>query len=318
MMAHRGPAFDPHSNDSTLLTGTKLPRSTGGNIKDKISLWEGKDSHSPLASGTLGRCSGMKRTDSLIKGNNKTTEKQSAESCRRAAHKETQDFGKENAEKAGDLRPCSPAEPVKQCRDDNGCTSKDDCNKKAVVHKEKHNNDKENLENLGDSRPCSPSVTEKQGTLRKDKRAAEQTRQEKRAVFTLFKKLEAMGENHGKTPPELGNYFSPPVRDKQADVKKRESEESECESSGVREGKEIQENVYTEPGAPPINPVPKPRRTFQHPALTPLVKNQGEGRGRRNLPPLPLISSKTTSKPPSGFYGRPRAERVRDNINRYN
>lgn len=125
-------------------------------------------------------------------------------------------------------------------------------------------------------------------------------------MFTLFKKLEAMGENHGKTPPELGNYFSPPSKDKHTEVKRREA-------SGTREEKE---HLYTEPGEPPINPVPKPRRTFQHPATAPTGKSQRQGRGQRNLPPLPSNSSKTSLKPPSGVYGRHRGERIRDNINR--
>ncbi|KAM6895771.1 DENN domain-containing protein 2A-like [Xenentodon cancila] len=312
-MAHRAPVFDHHSNDSALMVGTKLPRSAGGNIKDKISLWEGKDSpYSPLASGTLGRCT--KRKDSLTKSNNKTVDR---------AAQEKQDSGKENVGKCGDSRPCSPAVPGKPCRDVNSGKSsdnqmRDECNMRALVHKEKQDSEKENLENLRDSRPCSPLANTKQQTetLRKEKRAGEQAQQEKRAVFTLFKKLEAMGENHRKTPPELGNYFSPSGRDKQAEVKRNECEAVDTRSSPTREGKEIQENVYTEPGAPPINPVPKPRRTFQHPALAPSVKSQREVRGLRNLPPLPSFSSVTSSKPPLGFHGRTKAERVRDNINR--
>ncbi|XP_061570701.1 DENN domain-containing protein 2A-like [Cololabis saira] len=295
-----------------------MARPAGGNIKDKISLWEGKDSpHPPLASGTLGRCT--KRTDSSTKSNGKTVDTQSAESCRRAAHEEKQGLGKENVGQCGESRSCSPAEPGKLRRDVNSGKPSDnqmreDCSKRSGAHKEKQDSEKENLENLRDSRPCSPLATKKQqmGSLRKEKRAGEQ--QEKRAVFTLFKKLEAMGENHGKTPPELGNYFSPPGRDKQVELKRNDPESPE--SSRTREGKESQENVYTEPGAPPINPVPKPQRTFQHPALPPSAKSQREVRGLRNLPPLPSPSAVTSSKPPLGFHGRSRAERVRDNVHR--
>lgn len=128
-----------------------------------------------------------------------------------------------------------------------------------------------------------------------------------------------MGGNHGKMPPELGNYFSPPSKDKQLEVRKNESEalaqRSTVARSGTKEKKEQHENVYTEPGAPPINPVPKPQRTFQHPATASLGRRQG--RGQRNLPPLPSVASKTSLKPPSGIYGRPRGERVRDSFNRY-
>lgn len=322
IMAHRRSTFDPHSNENNLLVGNKLSRSNGGKIKDKISLWEGKEPpHSPITSGSLGQCTSIKRTESLTK----SSDEQSTDSSRSASSKIKQNLGKEN----GDSRPCSPAEIGNQQR---GMlkSSKPSENRKGedcsrVVHKEEQDHEKENVEKLGDSRPCSPmsAVQQQVGTLRKssDKRTAEQTSQEKRAVFTLFKKLEAMGDNHGKTPIELGNYFSPPSKDKWTEVKKKDCEvmgqTSALQSSGVREGKQDQENVYTEPGAPPINPVPKPQRTFQHPATAFVGKSQKQGRGQRNLPPLPSNSTKTSSKPPLGVYGRPRGERARDNINRY-
>ncbi|XP_041819704.1 DENN domain-containing protein 2A-like [Chelmon rostratus] len=319
VMAHRRPTFDSHSNES------KLPRSNGGNIKDKISLWEGKEpTHSPVTSGPLGQCASVKRTESLTKSNSKTTEEQNAECCRTIAYMEKENLGKAN----GDSRPCSPAEAGKQQRGTlRGSKSSEnrkgeDCSR--VVHKEKQDHEKENVEKLQASRPCSPAVAGQQqvGTLRKsnDRRTGEQTNPEKRAVFTLFKKLEAMGDNHGKTPTELGNYFSPPSKDKWTEVKKKESEvigqTSAVTSRGTKDGTRHQENVYTEPGAPPINPVPKPQRTFQHPATVSSGKSGRQGRGQRNLPPLPSDSTKTSSKPPSGVYGRPRGERVRNNINR--
>nr|XP_046235454.1 DENN domain-containing protein 2A-like [Scatophagus argus] len=316
IMAHRGPTFDPNSSKNTLLVGNKLPRSNGGNIKDKISLWEGKE---PL--GSLGHGASVKRTESLTKSNNKTTDEQSAESCRRAAHKEKENLGKQN----GDSRPCSPVETGKQQRVmlKSSKPNENQQDDSRVVHREKQIHEKENVENPGDSRPCSPTVAaqEQVGTLRKnnDRWTAKQTSQEKRAVFTLFKKLEALGDNHGKTQTELGNYFSPPSKDKQIEVKKKEPEvmaHSSAEKSpqGI-EGKQ-QENVYTEPGAPPINPVPKPQRTFQHPASASIGKSQRQMRRQGNLPPLPHNSTKTSSKPPSGVHGRQRSERVREHINR--
>ncbi|XP_054480260.1 DENN domain-containing protein 2A-like isoform X2 [Anoplopoma fimbria] len=311
VMASRRPSFDPHSNDNTLLVGNKLPRANGGNIKDKISLWEGKEpTHPPITSGSLGQSAGIKRTESLTK-NRKTSEEPSAESCRRVPYKEKENPGKENLGKLGDSRPCSPVETGNQQRGTlksskpSGNHKGEDCGR--VVQKEKQDHEKENVEKLVGSRACSPTVAVQQpvGTLRKsNERPAEQTSQEKRSVFTLFKNLEAMGKNDGKTPPELGNYFSPPSKDKQAG------------QTGAAKGKQHQENVYTEPGALPINPVPKPRRTFEHPATAPVGKSQRKGREQRNLPPLPSISTKSSSKPPSGVYGRPRGERVRDNVNR--
>lgn len=325
MMANRRPTFDPRSNDSTLLVGTKLPRSNGRSIRDKISLWEAKEpTHTSLTLDSVGQSGSAKRAESLMTTNNKCIEDK--QSCRKVAHKEKQDLEKENVGKLGDSRPCSPVDSTKQQRGtfkpgDNQMG--EDC-RRVVVHKEKQDHEKENVEKLGDSRPCSPTATEKQqlGTLKKsnDRRAAEQTSHEKRAVFSLFKKLEAMGGGHRKTPPELGNYFSPPNKDKQLEVKKNEAEDSgprsaAVRSSGTKEGKEQRENVYTEPGSLPINPVPKPRRTFQHPDTATLGRRQG--RGQRNLPPLPSLASKTSLKPPSGVYGRPRGERVRDNLSRY-
>lgn len=310
MMAHRRTNVDAHGNENTVLVGNKLPRANGGKIKDKISLWEGKEpAHSPITSSSSGQCAAVRRTESQTKSNNKTSHELSVESCSRVAQME-----KENL---GDSRPCSPAETGKQLRGTLKSSKPSENQReedgKRAAHAESQDHEKENVEKLGHSRPCSPVlVTQQAGLLRRDsdKRAAEQTSQEKRAVFSLFKKLEAMGENHGKSPPELGNYFSPPSKDKQVEVKRKESE-------SVRNGKQHQENVYTEPGALPINPVPKPRRTFQHPAVVPTGKSQRQGRGQRNLPPLPSISTRPSSKLPPGVQGRPRPGRVQDNINRY-
>nr|XP_020495169.1 DENN domain-containing protein 2A-like isoform X1 [Labrus bergylta]XP_020495170.1 DENN domain-containing protein 2A-like isoform X1 [Labrus bergylta] len=329
-MAHKRPTLDPQSNEKALFIGNKLPRSNGCNIKDKISLWEGKEpDHSTTTSSSLGQSTSIKRTDSLTKSISKITDEQSAESYGRVAHEEKQNHGKGNLGKPEDSRPCSPLESGKPQRGmlnsskSSENNALEDCSRTIFQQKEDH--DKENEEGPGDSRSCSPTATTQQqqvGTLRKsnEKTKVGQNSQEKRAVFTLFKKLEAMGGNHGKTPPELGKYFSPPSKDKQVEVKKKISEvngqANAVKLSGATEAKQSQENVYTEPGTLPINPVPKPRRTFQHPANAPDGKSQRQGTGQRNLPPLPSSSIKSTSKPPPGVYGRPRGERVRDHINR--
>uniref|UniRef100_UPI0037E94172 DENN domain-containing protein 2A-like isoform X2 n=1 Tax=Semicossyphus pulcher TaxID=241346 RepID=UPI0037E94172 len=315
MMAHRRPTLEAHSNEKTLL-GNKLPRSNGCNIKDKISLWEGKEpTHPAITSGSVVQCANLKRTESLTKSNSQIYE-QSVESCRSMGHEEKENIGKECSGKPGDSRPCSPLETGIQQRGTvkNSKPSKDQMEEFGrAVYKEKQDHEKENEERLQDSRPCLPtvSVQPQVGTLRSnERRKGEQNSQETRAVFTLFKKLEAMGENHGKTPPELGNYFTPPSKDKQVEVKKKTNEVT------VPEGKQNQENVYTEPGALPINPVPKPRRTFEHPTNGTIGRCEKQGRGQRNLPPLPSSSKKSSSKSPSGVYGRPRGDRARDNINR--
>lgn len=354
-MANRRPNFDLHSNDNTLSLGSKFPRANGGNIKDKISLWEGKEAtHSPISSGLSGQCAGVKKPESLTKSCSKTTDEPSGESCSRV-HREKENLGKENTGKPLDSRPCSPVGGGKPKRGTLR-SSKPGENRRD---KERQNSEKENMEEVEDSRPCSPVGSGKplRGTLKSNKpseaqkeeggrretnkgktghenanvekpgetrpcspvaavvasrKSNEQTQstQEKRDVFTLFKKLEAMGKNHGKTPPELGNYFSPPSKEKPAEGTKKETDavslRNPLRSVGVADGNEHQENVYTEPGSPPINPVPKPRRTFQH------EKSEREGRARRNLPPLPSNSMRPSSKPPSGVHGR-----IRDDINRY-
>lgn len=349
-MAHRRTKFDAHSTEAPLLVGSKLPRSGAGNIKEKISLWEGKE-----PSRSLGPCASVKKTEFLVPNNCKTTEEQDAERCWRQ-----ENVAREN----GDSRPCSPSKSRQQIRgtiksskpkdnlkveDCSGGVCSQDYEKENVenlvasrpnllaetggfrgskklngnqtredgrgVQKEKQENCKEDLGKMGGSRPCSPAQ-EQVGTLRRssDRKSPAQTSQEKRAVFTLFRKLEAMGENPGRTPRELGNYFSPPGKDKCMEFKRKESQgpsqTGSVTNSGAAERIQNRENVYAEPGMPPINPVPKPQRTFQHPSLE---KSQRKGRGQRNLPPLPPVSA----KPPSASFLRPSGERVGDTMNRY-
>uniref|UniRef100_A0A3Q2QH05 DENN domain-containing protein 2A n=2 Tax=Fundulus heteroclitus TaxID=8078 RepID=A0A3Q2QH05_FUNHE len=351
-MDFRRSVCDPYPSDSTMV-GAKLPKSKGTNIKDKISLWENKESTlSHLTSGSLSKCGSFQRTDSLTNGSNKSVDKQSTESSRKVASKEKQDLGKENVVTRGDSRPSTPDGLPKQPQSANSSSrssdshEKTDCkrhvgskktprgdsrpcsphepgNQPLVVNpgsRLRDNQTKADCKgNVGlketpsdDSRPCSPPAAEKQqvGTLKKssDKKSSEQTSEEKRAVFTLFKTLETLGENRGKAPPELGNYFSPPGKEKKGEVKQKELDGAVVgRAQWAREGKEDQENVYTEPGALPINPVPKPKRTFQHPAS--MGGSLKEEKGKRNLPPLPSISTKTSSKPPCGHFGRPRADR---------
>lgn len=344
VMAHRRTTFDPHSTEATLLVGSKLSKANGSNIKEKISLWEGKDH--------LGPCASVKKTEFFVQNNCKTTEEQGAERC----------WSKENvAKENGDSRPCSPSRSRQQLRGTVKSSKPkenlgvEDCSGGVC----RQDYEKENAENLiaprpnslaetggfrgskklngnqtreacrgvqkgkqesyrdetGNSRPCSPAQ-EQVGTLRKssDRKNPGPASQEKRAVFTLFRKLEAMGENPGQTPRELGNYFSPPSKDKYMEFKRTESQGSSPTGSGTNSGAagriQNRENMYAEPGAPPINPVPKPQRTFQHPSFD---KSQRKERGGRNLPPLPTNSA----KPPSGVLLRPIGERVGDTMNRY-
>ncbi|XP_074554829.1 DENN domain-containing protein 2A-like isoform X2 [Halichoeres trimaculatus] len=308
-MAHRWPMLD-HSKDSALIVGSKTSRSNGCNIKDKISLWEGKEpTHSPSTSSAVSHCGNVKWTESLM-NSNKTQDEQRAE-IERGAVNEKENTGRERSGSHQDSRLCSPLEGRKQQRD--GLIQR-------VEHEdvEKQDHGKENKEILGLMKPCLSTVTGQHQALKKssERRKGEHNSQETRAVFSLFKKLEAMGENQGKAPPELGNYFSPPSKDKTIEVKKKTPEVKSQTHKVKPELKQNQDNVYTEPGTLPINPVPKPRRTFQHPTKTPTRKSQRPGRGQKNLPPLPSSLWKGSSKPLSGVNRRTRGERARDSINR--
>ncbi|XP_068611641.1 DENN domain-containing protein 2A-like [Brachionichthys hirsutus] len=299
-MAHMILTFDPPDKENSLLVGNKLPRSNGGNIRDKISLWEGKE-----AADSLGQCSGIKRTESLTRSSSKTE-------THRKVDPEKEHLGKEN----GDSRPGSPCEAeewqrgkFRICKSSRNEKGRDEG---QVVHKERQDHKKENVVKLGDPRPCSPTSVPPQqpiGTLRKSNERRSTSR-EKRAVFTLFRNLEAMGENRGKSPAELGSYFTP-QQDRQTVEKKQETtgQTAPVKAPRASDGEPLLERVSTEPGVPPINPVPKPQRTFQHPDPASV------GMGQRNLPALPPISTDTSSKPPSGVYWRTKGERSRD-INR--
>lgn len=266
-MAHKGQTFDPHI--SALSAGNKFPRSSRANIKDRISMWEGKEpcgslDHSP-----------------------KKAEQRSTNSCSKVSNNEKEHFGREN----GDSGSMLPA--------DVGVKSKG------------------SLRRPQPGENCKTEQQQQLGTLSiiNEVKMTKQSEQDKKAVFTLFKRLEAMGENARRTPTELGNYFSPPSKDKQMEPKKEaevDGQKNITVSSTIRPSN--LENFYTGPGALPINPVPKPQRTFRHPASLPVEISQRQERGQRKLPPLPTISTKASSKPPSGVRRRARSERVRENI----
>lgn len=282
-----------------------------------------------------------KITESLKKIDSRST----MEHWSRPVSKETQqNHGKDNVEMAGNSRTTSPVGHVK----DTTVKITESLLKKDVRPSEEQHKghcsrlaSREKQQNLGKaiigragvSRPTVEPVKEQvMGMLKKDngRRLVEQ-----RAVFTLFKKLEQTmrEENPSKSPLELpGNYFCPPSRDTHVEAKRREIEsilgtldadEMFGESwQGGQEGRDLQ-NVYTEPGSPPINPVPKPQRTFQQRTFQHLSKFEARtrslprhGKGQRNLPPLPSISPPPLSNQPSpNIYRRPRTDKQRDRDN---
>ncbi|XP_019738599.1 DENN domain-containing protein 2A-like isoform X1 [Hippocampus comes] len=227
-MAHRRPNSDHRSDEKRLLVGNKLPVSgSGGNIKDKISLWEGKE---PSQSSSVG-----------LKAAGEQSEMESVKKVQgMKMHHDKDNMGEES------MPPVEKEQTGEECN-------------------RAYEEQKENVETF-DLRPRSPPPKDQLKTSTVTK-TLQQSNEDKKAVFTLFKKLDAMGANHGKTPPELGNYFSPPSKQKQVEGKRKDN------------------------ASPPVNPLPKPKRTFQHPAP----------KGQRNLPPLP----KTGTRPlPAADKGR--------------
>ena len=153
VMANTRTMFDPHSNENTLSGGNKLPRSSGGKIKEKISLWEGKEP-------SLGHCTSTKKTESLTHRNCKTAEEQGGEKFWRVFEKEMEHFGKEN----GDAMPASPDENGKELKGtlkrSKPCLNQKGHDCIGVINKGKQETD--NVDKLVDSRPCSPAETGKQ------------------------------------------------------------------------------------------------------------------------------------------------------------
>lgn len=184
---------------------------------------------------------------------------------------------------------------------------------------------KENGNKIGESRKSSEVCTrERDVILEKMPVGKTDIVQDKKSVLTHIKKLEQAMKETPTKPSLPGNYFCPPFKDKQEETEKKAAEPIfgtvEVVRAGSRRGRNRDpENVYTEPGAPSINPLPKPQRTFQHHTQT---NNrgppQGSVKGRRNLPPLPSIPPPPlpSCPPPPGVCQRPWQERTRDSNNR--
>lgn len=194
---------------------------------------------------------------------------------------------------------------------------------KRLVSWERQDSGKENSGKLGDSRPASPAGPGRDREGLRGKPA--ENAQDKSSVLTHIKKLEqAMKESPSKSSIVLpGNYFCPPSRGEDedgAEVKGSEPIFGILEvgrPAGERRRRDA-ENVYSEPGAPSINPLPKPQRTFQHHTPDKTSNSApGPGRARRNLPPLPSIPPPPLPTcPPPGVNRRPWSDRSRDSSNR--
>lgn len=255
----------------------------GASIRDKISQWEGKKESNPVSStGTFLLTTTQKEVETVRKKESKTSEVQRNDS-KRLVSWDRQDSGKENFGKLGDSKLKSPKGP----------TSKD------------------------------REVMQEKGF-----RAAKPTEQpqEKKTVLTHVKKLEKATKEVPDRPSLAfpGNYFCPPSKEELEETEKKATEPIFGTFDVVRPGKSQRgkdgdpENVYSEPGAPSINPLPKPQRTFQHhtPPTTPGL-GPSSGKGRRNLPPLPSIPPPPLPTcPPPGVCKRPWSDKPRDRNNR--
>ncbi|XP_068595109.1 DENN domain-containing protein 2A [Brachionichthys hirsutus] len=291
MLAHRraSTATDPQTanmenglcgklNHNKSPTGVK-----SASIRDKISQWEGKKEPASLTStGTCPLSTTQKEVEMVRKKESKASEVERTDS-KRFVSWDRQDSGKENIGKLGDSRPKSPQGPT--------------------------NKDREEILERG---------------VRSSK-AAEQP-QEKKNVLTHVKKLEKATKGVPDRPSLAfpGNYFCLPSKEELEETDKRPNEPifgsfDLARPVGSRRRREGDpENVYSEPGAPSINPLPKPQRTFQHhtPPTTP-ASGPAFGKGRRNLPPLPSIPPPPLPTcPPPGVCRRPWADRSRDRSNR--
>lgn len=290
MLAHRranSTSDPPTSNTENGLCGKPNNKSPAAaktaSIRDKISQWEGKkETAPPTPTGTCPLGTTQKDVEAVRKKDFKTSEVQRTDS-KRLVSWDRRDSGKENVGKLGDSRPKSP-----EC-----LTDKD----KEVI-------------------------------LEKGFRASKPTEQpkDKKSVLTHVKKLEKATKEVPDRPSLAfpGNYFCPPSKEELEETEKKANEPifgtlDVVRSGGSRRRREGDpENVYSEPGAPSINPLPKPQRTFQHhtPPATP-APGPGSGKGRRNLPPLPSIPPPPLPKcPPPGVCRRPWADKPQDSSNR--
>uniref|UniRef100_A0A4W4GLZ4 UDENN domain-containing protein n=1 Tax=Electrophorus electricus TaxID=8005 RepID=A0A4W4GLZ4_ELEEL len=197
---------------------------------------------------------------------------------------------------------------------------------KRAFSSEKQDTGKENGNKFGDPRTTMEACTKEREVILDKVLAGKTTEtiQDKKSVLTHIKKLEQAMKESPTKPCLPGNYFCPPSKERQEEGERVATEPIFGTLDVVRPGSRRgwsrdSENVYTEPGAPNINPLPKPQRTFQHhtqsnsPGIT-----QGSVMGRRNLPPLPTIPPPPlpSCPPPPGLCPRPRSERARDSNNR--
>uniref|UniRef100_A0A1A8J5K1 DENN/MADD domain containing 2A n=2 Tax=Nothobranchius kuhntae TaxID=321403 RepID=A0A1A8J5K1_NOTKU len=223
----------------------------------------------------------QKEVETVRKKESKTSELQKADS-RRLVSWERQDSGKENVGKLGDLSSKSSEGPTNKAK-----------------------------EVITERRCCTSKGTEPQ---------------DKKTVLIHVKKLERATKEVPDRPSLAfpGNFFCPPSKEELEETEKKAHEpifgtfDKARPARVQRKRQGDSENVYCEPGAPSINPLPKPQRTFQH-ATPPTSSSAGPyfGKAKRNLPPLPSIPPPPLPTcPPPGVCRRPWSDKPRDSRNR--
>ncbi|XP_061577089.1 DENN domain-containing protein 2A [Cololabis saira] len=286
MLAHRRATTTSDPRTPNMENGLNHKSSAGSktaSIRDKISQWEGKKESGPATpAGTCPLSAMQKETESTRKKESKASEVQRTDS-KMFVSWDRQDVGKENVGKLSDLRPTSP----------DGSTNKE---REVML-----------------DRGCRAIKPPEQD-------------QDKKTVLTHVKNLEKATKEVPVRPSLAfpGNYFCPPSRDELEETEKKGNEPifgtfDMTRLGGSRRRRDGDtENVYSEPGAPSINPLPKPQRTFQHhtPPSTP-APVLFSGKGKRNLPPLPSIPPPPLPTcPPPGVCRRPWAEKTHNSNNR--
>lgn len=192
---------------------------------------------------------------------------------------------------------------------------------KKFVSWERQDSGKENLGKFGDSSPKCPN-----DSANNEKCCASKPNelQDKKTVLTHVKKLEKATKEVPQKPSLAfpGNYFCPPSKEDLEGTEKKGNEPifgtfHKARPVGMHRRRDgDSENEYCEPGAPSINPLPKPQRTFQH--HTPSTSSSPcFGKAKRTLPPLPSIPPPPLPTcPPPGVCRRPWVDRARDSHNR--
>ncbi|XP_007546802.1 DENN domain-containing protein 2A isoform X1 [Poecilia formosa] len=186
---------------------------------------------------------------------------------------------------------------------------------------ERQDSGKENLGKFGDSSPKHPD-----GTANAEKCFANKPTelQDKKTVLTHVKKLEKATKEvpHKPSLAFPGNYFCPPSKEELEAAEKKANEPifgtfDKVRPGGLQRRQDGEsENEYCEPGAPSINPLPKPQRTFQHHTQS-TGSSPSFGKAKRTLPPLPTIPPPPLPTcPPPGVCRRPWVDRARDSNNR--